>query len=298
MYDRAMGSPRDLRDRPLIRPVSNAARERIDPRFGRIKIDLPDLDEATPADIVPDNVRALGVIYYAAMLEELKLFAVADKVAERFLQGAIAISRGPAGDALYDYVRGQPQRPTAAERSEFYVRAFGFGQATGGQPSNREFNDLWLRFVVAIARRAHPSPPPDSSAVSAQQAHRVARDLAVNLSLHGTGYAHFAAVELDKLVHTITSMLSLGDVVAAYGVRDRWQLVERVSNQYLGGAVSSVRQRTRAQSGAKIIQWLASAAARLNGPVTGEFPNLNDAGDRELVGEVESWLAVEPPPNP
>jgi hypothetical protein len=101
----------------------NAARERIEPRFGRIKIDLPDLDEGTPADIVPDNVRALAVIYSAAMIEELKLFAVADKVVEQFVLGAVPVSRGPAGDALYDYLplrcaRGlRGARPLAARRA-------------------------------------------------------------------------------------------------------------------------------------------------------------------------------------
>jgi hypothetical protein len=127
--------------------------------------------------------------------------------------------------------------------------------------------------------------------VSSEQVFKTARDLAVNLSLHGFGLAHFAAIELQTLIRSTKDTLSNIDVLSAYGVRDVWQLVERVSNMYLGGAVNGVRQRTMASAGAAIIQWLAAAAPNL----VGAFSNLFI--DEVLISHVERWLAVTGTPD-
>jgi hypothetical protein len=126
--------------------------------------------------------------------------------------------------------------------------------------------------------------------VVGQQELKSGRDLAVNLSLHGYGMAHFAAVELQKLIRTVKQMLSAPDVLSSFGVKDCWQLTERISTLYLGGAVNSVRQRTMAQAGAKIINWLADHATALSAKTgTG---GVKPHEDPDLVSQVESWLAV------
>src|SRR5262249_28643687 len=53
-------------------------------RSSQININLPDLDDNVQADIIKDNVVAVSAIYFAAQLEDLKLIAVAEKVAEQF----------------------------------------------------------------------------------------------------------------------------------------------------------------------------------------------------------------------
>ena len=78
-------------------------------------ISLPDIEQDTGVDIVPDNLRALSALYFTAMLEDLKFFAVADKVAEQFMQGMLPISRGAGGDSIYHYVRSSPERFSEAE---------------------------------------------------------------------------------------------------------------------------------------------------------------------------------------
>ena len=95
-------------------------------------------------------------------------------------------------------------------------------------------------------------------------------------------------------------MLSDPEILRAYGVRDIWQLTDRVSALYLGGAVNGVRYRTMATSGEKIIAWLSGKAPILasasavglrvsvrtaTGPVaTNDF--------RRLAELAERWLAV------
>src|SRR5262249_12862489 len=75
---------------------------------------------------------------------------------------------------------------------------------------------------------------------------------------------------------------------------------------YLGGSVNSVRQRTMAQSGASIINWLAKYGPALSNNRLVDLPDdrkVKDDGkgktlastpsDKDqLVANVESWLAV------
>lgn len=250
-------------------------------------IDLPDLDDGTETDIIADNVKALSAIYFSAMLEELKFFQVMDKVVEQFMSGALPIKRGSAGDPLYRFHRDAQNRITEYERRGLYARSFGVAQGSVDEAyPNREFNDVWIRFLSAVSAHGRESNSTQPLTVSDEQVFKSGRDLAVNLSLHGFGLAHFAAVELQTLIRTIKDTLSAPDILAAYGTRDCWQLVERVSNMYLGGAVNGVRQRTMATSGANIIQWLADKSANL----VGAYQVLST--DRVLVSHVERWLAV------
>jgi hypothetical protein len=259
-------------------------------RSSQINISLPDLDEDVQADISKDNVTAVSAIYFAAQLEELKLFAVADRVCEQFMQQQVPITRGLGGQSLYEFIKAAPDRLTEAERKGIYARTFGFAQGAVDEPiPNREFADLWIRFLsaVSVLNREELATGVRKS-LTAQQVFKNARDLAVNLSLHGYGVAHFAAVELQELVTTVIKMLGYPEVLSAYGVNDIWQLVERVSGLYLGGAANGVRQRTLAQSGARIIQWLARKQPYLVAGSAGTLP----FDEPELIAEVERWLAV------
>ncbi|TMQ13223.1 MAG: hypothetical protein E6J91_19125 [Deltaproteobacteria bacterium] len=221
------------------------------------------------------------------MLEELRFFQVMDKVVEQFMTGALPVKRGSAGDPLYAFHRDAQNRISEYERRGLYARSFGVAQGSVDESyPNREFNDVWIRFLSAVSAHGRESNSTVPLTVSDEQVFKSGRDLAVNLSLHGFGLAHFAAVELQTLIKTIKDTLSATDILAAYGTRDVWQLVERVSNMYLGGAVNGVRQRTMATSGANIIQWLADKSSNL----VGSYQVLST--DRVLVSHVERWLAV------
>ncbi|HUQ04029.1 MAG TPA: hypothetical protein VM261_16135 [Kofleriaceae bacterium] len=263
-----------------------------DGRASSIDIDLPDLEAGTEADIIIDNVKALSAIYFSAMLEEMKLFAVMDKVVEQFMTGAMPIKRSSAGDPLYRYHREAPLRINEFDRRGLYARSFGVAQGSVDEEMpNREFNDLWIRFLSAVSIYGREQDSTEMKRVSQEQIFKTARDLAVNLSYHGYGLAHFAAIELQSLIKNVKETLSHPDILASYGTRDVWQLCERVSNMYLGGAPNGVRHRTMAQSGAAIIQWLAVSSSSL----IGSFANLNV--DDGLRSNVERWLSVTGTPD-
>ena len=262
----------------------------VEGRSGQIDIDLPDLEAGTAVDIVSDNVRAVAAVYFSAMLEEMKFYAVMEKVSEHFLNGMLPITRGTAGERIFEWVRAAPQRFNEVERRGVYGRVLGLAQggATDLSP-NREFSDLWLRFLSTVSLLSRDAESTITKKVAAEQVHKTGRDLAVNLSLHGYGVAHFAAVEMQKLIRQMKEILSRAELLTAYGVNDVWQLTDRVSALYLNGSVNGVRYRTMARAGADIMLWLADRSPQL---ASVSRPQNLDFEDPDLVFNVERWLAV------
>jgi hypothetical protein len=281
-----------------------------------ISIDLPDLEAegTTDHEIVADNITALQPAYFAAMFEELKAFQVVDKLLELFQNGILPIGRGEAGNNLFKYWKESATRVSEPERRSFYARTLGFpGGEDGGMP-NREFNDLWMRFVSAVSSVIRQNNVDEllkakfPGGVSQQQVRKAGRDLAANLSLHGYGMAYFMATELQKQVKDVIKLLSDADIRNAYGARDMWQVIDQVATLELGGSKNSVRYRTMAASGAIIIAWLAKHARDLSSTTFGPIIDIDeirqpsprksgtkpttDPTDFDLVNACEQWLAV------
>jgi len=277
--------------------------------------DLPDLQEQGNADheIVADNIRAVQAIYSAALLEELKAFQVVDRLVELFQQGVLPIGRGRAGRNLFKYWKESASRMSERERKRLYARTLGLPGGEVEVVPNREFNDLWIRFLASVAHlgareETTESTTLKSETVSPEDIKAAARELAVNLSLHGFGWAGFAATELQKQIDDITRLLSAPEIVTTYGARDMWQVIEQVAANELGGAKSSVRYRTMLTSGATIIAWLAKNSRRLNSvksgsiisakALTGSQRNRGEVRvtanpmDRDLITACQQWLAV------
>ena len=268
-----------------------------------IALGLPDLEPNTA--IQQDNIRALQATYVAALLEGLRIFDVAELLVDHFLAGQLPLDR--QGRAEVDlYLRDLPNRLTDRERHALYARAFGMPGGDSGEPQvNREFDDLWARFLVAVDElvRQVPEPTPGGPPVSQQGVKQAARDLAANLSLHGDGIGHFAAVALQTQIKSAIHLLSTPSLLDAFSARDIWQVIEIVSASELGGAHNPWRYRTMAISGGIMIGWLACRAEML----TSAGPNLLDLSaidgppspsplatptDRDLVDACRSWIAA------
>jgi hypothetical protein len=275
----------------------------------------PDLQEQgnDAHEIVADNIRAVQAIYSAALLEELKAFQVVDRLVHLFQQGVLPIGRGRAGRNLFKYWKESPSRLSETERRSLYARVLGLPGGEADVVPNREFNDLWIRFLSSVAQSNAREETTDSTIsksekVSAENIKAAARDLAVDLSLHGFGWAGFAATELQKQIDDVTRLLSAPEIVAAYGARDMWQVIEQVAANELGGARSSVRHRTMLTSGATIIAWLAKNSRRLKSVAgasiisakaltgsqrsRGEVRVSTNPTDRDLLDACQQWLAV------
>jgi uncharacterized protein YjdB len=277
-----------------------------------INIDLPDLEQdVSNFEIMSGNIFALQPAYFAAMLEELKVFQVVEKLVELFQNGVLPVVRGDAGNLLFAYWKNAALRVSEAERRGFYARTLGFPGGDADSP-NRDFKDLFMRFVSAVSSFVRQNTVDNllrsniPGAISQQQVRKSGRDLATNISSHGYGMAYPMATELQKEINDVMTILKNGEIQDAYGAKDMWQLVDQVAGLELGGAKNSVKYRTMASAGATVFAWLANKATQLasgsyvpildvaqlqNAPTYSTKPTTNPS-DYDLVGACDQWLAV------
>jgi len=272
----------------------------------------------TEVEIVADNIRAAQILYFASALEEMRLFQVMDRIVDLFTQGMLPIGRGSAGNSLYQFWKLRAERLSAVERRGFYARVLGVpsGDATTEPMLNREFPDLWLRFLSAVAAYARQpdtgTNPRGGTRASQEGVRSTARELAVNLSRHGHGLAGFAAKDLQLEIQQIIQLLSDREISSAFGARDMWQVIETVAATHLGGAVNTTRHRVRSQSGSVILGWLANRGKPLLQPRPVDLLNddiirkkrkaakgreTTEPTDYDLVNAIEQWLAVAGTPD-
>lgn len=156
----------------------------------------------------------------------------------------------------------QPQRLAAREWSHVYQRVFAAADGTGTEAkSNRQFQDLWLRFVSTVAQfgrqKSVESLLGDApSRLSTESVRRAARDLAL------------AAASLAP---------------AGAAARDQWQVIDQVATLELGGARNPARYRATAEIAGSILEYVAA------------HPDATDSAhgiDDWLQDSVEQWLAA------
>jgi hypothetical protein len=310
---------RCLIERGVTKPVPQL-RRRVNECLNKIQqvgedsgISLPDLNEASNYQIQEENVRLMGPIICSAMFEELKVFQVLDKLVEQAQNGTLVTSRGKAGEMLYKYWKETPNRMSEGERSNLYALTLGTpGGDSSGMP-NRDFNDLWLRFVSSVSSLVRQRTTDQllrstfPAAISQQQVRKAARDLALNLSSRGYGMTLYLALELQSQIKMIIQLLGDKDIMGIYGARDMWQVIDQVATLELaGGARNTARYRTLATCGAIITAWLANNVKKYNSPTsrmiidTDEVLSIDPATssdatrtptDYDLVNACELWLA-------
>src|SRR5260370_13630355 len=282
------------------------------PQPSETNIDLPNLEQdISNFEIIGGNIFALQPAYFAAMLEELKVFQVVEKLVELFQNGVLPVVRGDAGNLLFSYWKNAALRVSEAERRGFYARTLGFPGGDADSP-NRDFKDLFMRFVSAVSSFVRQNTVDNllrsniPGAISQQQVRKSGRDLATNISSHGYGMAYPKATELQKEINDVMTILKNSEIENAYGAKDMWQLVDQVAGLELGGAKNSVKYRTMASAGATVFAWLANKSTQLasgsyvpildvaqlqNAPTYSTKPTTNPS-DYDLVGACDQWLAV------
>ena len=199
-----------------------------------IGIKLPDLEADTDYQIIEDNIRLMGPMIFASMFDELKAFQVVDKLIEMSQRGQLSLIRGKAGTQLYNYWRQAPNRMSEVERQTFYAMTLGIPTGPPGVQVNRDFQDLWIRFVSsvsALVRENRVDQMLRSSlpiAINQQQVKKAARDLASNMSLYGYGMAYYAAVDLQNQINEMIELLKDAELRASFGARDMWGVIDPV----------------------------------------------------------------------
>ena len=271
-------------------------------------LNLPPL--GSDAQIVRDNVKAVGTIAACYYLEKLRLLDVVDRITELFHNGMLPIGFDAAGRALHDYYWNREDRLRANERMSVYSRVLG---APGGEVSkevqpNKEFESLLNRFIASVAeydRQRNLSGILNNNQArpitfTGELVRKAGNDLGRNASLYGYGGSQFSARMLTETVQTAIAILSLPQIQSVYGVTTPYQVIERVASTDFNTSVNVVKYKTMAEAVKSITDVLARTADKwtnvTNQPLFPEIgiPNadISAADATILFNNAQYWIAV------
>jgi hypothetical protein len=208
------------------------------------------------------------VLYAAAVLEELSLIELVERINELNQNKMLSIGAGAASNLLHEFWDKGYKRMPPKRRAALYAGLFGAPAEDGASAApNDEFPGLFQALTAAIA---------GGSQDAVAQAAAAVRD---NLAEHLDDATAKAATELRGTLAELAAVLSDMELRNAYRADDMWHLVERVQHEF-GGAVDVQAVRTRAVAGARILHAL---------------PKLTESGgatDEDVVTAANAWTAA------
>ena len=120
----------------------------------------------TDDEIAQDNVRAAGVLYAAAALEELKLIELVERLNELNQNKMLSIGAGEASNLLHEFWdKGYKRMPAAPPRGVFARGARLAAAATGRRRANDAFAGALARARHGARGRLATRSPPAAAAL-------------------------------------------------------------------------------------------------------------------------------------
>jgi hypothetical protein len=234
-------------------------------------LDLPPLTGANNQDVEidPPNVEAVGVIYFMAMCDRMRLFHVVDRITELYMQGLLPLVFDTAGKALDTYYWNATFRLNDAARNSIYGRVLGQKGADVSKEvtPNKDYDNLLIRFISGLAEYDRQRRLGDifnnqrpALATTGEQVRKAGRDLAANVSLYGWAGTQAAARRLKDHYITARGLLDFPQIQKAFGVTNVYQVIERVATQEFGASPNIVKYRTMAEAVKTLLNLIAKYA--------------------------------------
>jgi hypothetical protein len=254
-----------------------------------------DFDDA----VVPSQLHAAAELYFIYQSERMHVFKVIDILLKLFHAGTMKIQRGPGARGLYLLEKWRPLRYKLRDRMAAYRRAFGYGNAVLPADAlvNRRFHRLLVGFMVAVAQYFRDlmigevirggqliDQRPFGSVATVQ---RIGLDLRYALDRCTYGNIFSLAMETGHYLRTVLKLLDSPDLKKAWDASSSWDVVEAVSNRYLGGAADLSQRAKMAESGRRILQFVAD-----NDFNTAIDPILFQSVIRPMGAHAEAWIAA------
>jgi hypothetical protein len=255
----------------------------------------PDFDDS----VVPSQLHAAAELYYIYQHERMKVFQVAEVLLRLFHLGKMRIQRGPGARGLYLLEKWKPLRYSLRDRMIAYRRAFNYGsiQVPAGAIVNLNFHRQLVGFMVAVAQyfrdlligeviRGGPliEQRPFGSIGTVQ---RIGLDLRYALDRSTYGNIFALTLETGHYLKTVLQLLDAPDIKKAFDANTKWDVVEIVSNRYLGGIADPSQRAKMAESGRRILQFIAD-----NDFKTAVDPILFQSQIRPMGPHAEAWIAA------
>jgi len=255
----------------------------------------PDFDDS----VVASQLHAAAELYFIYQYERSKVFRVVDVLLRLFEHGRMRIQRGPGARGLYLLEKWRPLRYSLRHREVAYRRAFNYGinPAPQGAVVNRNFHHQLVGFMVALAQyfrdmqisevvRSGPqlNQRPFGSVATVQ---RLGLDLRYALDRATYGNIYALAVETGHYLKQVLTLLDSPDIKKAFDANTKWNVVEIVSQRYLGGMAEISQRAKMAESGRRMLQFVADHDFK-----TGIDPLLFQSEMGPMGPHAEAWLAA------
>jgi hypothetical protein len=254
-----------------------------------------DFDES----VTPSQISSAAELYFIFQHERMKIFEVVETLLRLFRLGKMRIQRGPGARGLYLLEKWKPLRYKKADRMIAYRRAFNYGtaQAPAGAVINRNFHRQLVGFMVSVGQYFRDlligevirggsliDQRPFGSVGTIQ---RIGLDLRYALDRSTYGNIFALTMETGHYLIQVLKLLDSPDIKKAFDANTKWDVVEMVSNRYLGGTAEPSQRAKMAEAGRRVLQFIAS-----NDFKTATDPILFQSVIRPMGAHAEAWLAA------
>lgn len=254
-----------------------------------------DFDE----NVSTSQLQAVADLYFIFQHEKMKVFQVVNVLRRLFELGRIKVHRGPGARALYLADKWEPLRYAARDRRMAYRRCFNYGSgpAPAGAYLNKNFHYQFVAFTAALAQyfrdltigevirgSAALQDHPFGSIATIQ---RLGTDLRYALDRSSYGNILSLTQESGHYLRWCLDLLDAADIKKGFDAVTKWDVLEAVSNQHLGGARELSQRARMAESGRQLLQWIADS----------DFSVSMDAElfrneTRTIGAHAEAWIAA------
>jgi hypothetical protein len=255
----------------------------------------PDFDES----VVPSQLHAAAELYYIYQHERMKIFQVVEVLLRLFSHGKMRIQRGPGARGLYLLEKWKPLRYALRQRLLAYRRAFNYGasEVPAGAVVNRTFHRQLLGFMAAtgqyfrdlligeVIRGGQLLEQRPFGSIGTVQ--RIGLDLRYALDRATYGNIFALTMETGHYLRTVLQLLDSPDIKKAFDANTKWDVIEQVSNRYLGGVAEPSQRAKMAESGRRVLQFIAD-----NDFKTAIDPILFQSTLRPMGPHAEAWIAA------
>lgn len=259
---------------------------------------FPSLQSDFSEAVIPTQIHAAAELYYIYQHERMKVFQVVDVILREFHAGSLRIQSGPGARALYLLEKHRPLRYSAAQRLQTYKRAFNYGTATTVAHArvNQRFHTEFVAFTAAVAqyfrdlligdviRGAHTlNQRPFGSQATIE---RLGIDLRWNLDRATFGHMVALTLETGNYLKSVLDMFETPDIKKVFDANTKWDVIEYVTQQHLGGGAMVPERIQLAESGRRLLMFIADNPLR-----TSDF-NLFQTQIQPLGTVAEQWIAA------
>jgi hypothetical protein len=255
----------------------------------------PDFDD----NFVASQLHAAAELYFIYQYERSKVFQVANVLLRLFHAGAIKLTRGPGANSLYLLEKWQPQRYSLRHREAAYRRAFNYGTGPSSPDTvvNRSFHRQLVGFMGAVAqylrdlrigeviRGGQQIEQRGFGSIATVQRLGVDLRYALNRATYGNIYA--LSVETGHYLKQVLTLLDAPDIKKAFDANTKWNVVETVSQRYLGGMAEISQRAKMAETGRRTLLFVADHDFK-----TGIDPALFEIEMGRIGQQAEAWLAA------